>query len=62
MLHNLFDSHGHYDSSRFDEDRHFLLPTMAENGIRALMNIGNSAESTLPASSLRSSTPSCTAP
>lgn len=41
MLQNLFDSHGHYDDPRFDEDRHELLLSMKDHGIVRLMNIGN---------------------
>ncbi len=41
MLHNLFDSHGHYDDPRFDEDRAQLLSSMKEHGIVRIMNIGN---------------------
>ncbi len=41
MLNNLFDSHGHYDDPRFDEDRDELLLSMKEHGIVRLMNIGN---------------------
>ena len=41
MLQNLFDSHGHYDDPRFDEDRAQLLASMKENGIVRIMNIGN---------------------
>ncbi len=41
MLQNLFDSHGHYDDPRFDEDRHELLTSMKDHGIVRIMNIGN---------------------
>lgn len=41
MLQNLFDSHGHYDDPRFDEDRRELLLSMKDHGIVRLMNIGN---------------------
>ncbi len=45
MLQNLFDSHGHYDSERFDDDRDEVLSSMQEHGVRAIMNIGNSLAS-----------------
>ena len=34
------DSHAHYDSSQFDEDRHELLSSMQENGIGTIINSG----------------------
>ena len=35
-----FDTHAHYDSERFDEDRHRLLATMPENGVSLILNPG----------------------
>ena len=29
----IFESHAHYDDSKFDDDREELLSTMQENGI-----------------------------
>lgn len=34
----IFDSHAHYDSQKFDEDRHELLSSMEENGIGTIVN------------------------
>ena len=36
----IFDSHAHYDSSHFDEDRHELLSSMQENGVGTIVNSG----------------------
>ena len=36
----IFDSHAHYDSSQFDEDRHELLSSMQENGVGTIINSG----------------------
>ena len=36
----IFDSHAHYDSSQFDEDRHELLSSMLENGVGTIVNSG----------------------
>ena len=40
-MQNIFDSHAHYDDPRFDDDRDTLLSSMASNGVRAIMNVGN---------------------
>lgn len=34
----IFESHAHYDSHQFDEDRHKLLETMEEQGIGTIVN------------------------
>ncbi|MDO4618099.1 MAG: TatD family hydrolase [Clostridia bacterium] len=34
----LFDSHAHYDDSRFDEDRYSVLESMRENNVGGIMN------------------------
>lgn len=34
----IFDSHAHYDSHQFDEDRHTLLNSMREKGIGTIVN------------------------
>ena len=47
MLQNIFDSHAHYDDPRFDEDRDALLGSMAEHGVRAIMNVGNTTHANL---------------
>ena len=36
----IFDSHAHYDSGQFDEDREELLHSMQENGIGTIINVG----------------------
>lgn len=36
----IFDSHAHYDSSQFDEDRHELLSSMQENDVGCIVNVG----------------------
>lgn len=35
----IFDSHAHYDSSQFDEDRAELLNSMQENGVGMIVNV-----------------------
>ena len=35
----IFDSHAHYDSSQFDEDRAELLNSMQENGVGIIVNV-----------------------
>lgn len=36
----IFDSHAHYDSSQFDEDRDELLMSMKEHGVGAVITVG----------------------
>lgn len=36
----IFESHAHYDSSKFAEDREELLSSMQENGIGTIVNVG----------------------
>lgn len=36
----LFDTHAHYDSRSFDDDRHALLSYMAANGVGRILNAG----------------------
>lgn len=33
----IFESHAHYDDSKFDDDREELLSTMQENGIEKII-------------------------
>ncbi len=40
----IFDSHAHYDDSKFDGDREQLLPSLAEHGIGPVINVGSSLE------------------
>ena len=46
-MQNYFDSHAHYDDPRFDEGREVLLGSMAEHGVRAIMNVGNATHANL---------------
>ena len=41
----IFDSHAHYDSSKFNEDREELLNSMEENGVGIIVNSGASWKS-----------------
>lgn len=41
----IFDTHAHYDSSQFDEDREELLLSMPEQGVGTIVNVGASYES-----------------
>ncbi len=41
----LFDSHAHYNDSKFDEDRFELLDTMNANNVGYIMNIADSMKS-----------------
>ena len=41
----IFDTHAHYDSSQFDEDREELLASMPEQGVGTIVNVGASLES-----------------
>ena len=34
----IFESHAHYDSQQFDEDRDELLKSMPENGVGTIIN------------------------
>ncbi len=36
----IFDSHAHYDSEQFDEDRDALLSSMTEHGVGTILNVG----------------------
>lgn len=42
----IFETHAHYDDEAFDNDRDELLPTMPDNGIGMIVNVGASLEST----------------
>ncbi len=41
----IFDSHAHYDSERYNEDRDFVLSQMPENGICAILNCASDISS-----------------
>ena len=36
----IFDTHAHYDSREFDEDREELIASLPENGINRVVNVG----------------------
>lgn len=42
---HLFDTHAHYDDTRFDEDRQHLLSTMPQQGVAMILNPGCDLES-----------------
>ena len=37
---NIFDTHAHYDDSRFDEDRDLLLSSFSDKGVKYIINCG----------------------
>ena len=41
----IFDTHAHYDSSSFDEDREELLLSMKDQGVGTIVNVGATVES-----------------
>ena len=41
----IFDTHAHYDSEQFDEDRETLLASMKEAGVGMIVNVAASYES-----------------
>ena len=45
MSYPIFDSHAHYDSSRFDDDRDAVLASLPENGVQWVINCGSDLES-----------------
>ena len=45
MVDGIFDSHAHYDDDAFDADRDGLLRSLASHGVRRVMNVGSSMES-----------------
>ncbi|MBQ7370478.1 MAG: TatD family hydrolase [Blautia sp.] len=42
--HQIFDTHAHYDSEAFDEDREVLLKSLPEHGIGSVVNVCASVE------------------
>lgn len=40
----IFDSHAHYEDSRYDEDRQAVLSSMSSNGVSYIVNVGSSVE------------------
>lgn len=47
MYSNIFDTHAHYDDSRFDEDRDELLCSLKEKGVTHIINCGCDLKSSL---------------
>lgn len=45
MVDGIFDSHAHYDDEAFAADRDELLRSLAAHGVRRVMNVGSSMES-----------------
>lgn len=43
----IFETHAHYEDSRFDEDRHSLLASMQEHGIGRIVNVGSTIEASI---------------
>ncbi len=52
MYRNIFDTHAHYDDSRFNEDRDTLLSSLAEKGVSTIINCGCDLRSSLTTLSL----------
>lgn len=42
----IFETHAHYDDEAFDEDREALLASLSDKGIKRVINVGASIEST----------------
>lgn len=47
MYKNIFDTHAHYDDSRFDEDRDELIASLSEKGVSHIVNCGCDLKSSL---------------
>lgn len=47
MYTNIFDTHAHYDDSRFDDDRDILIPSLKEKGVTNIINCGCDLKSSL---------------
>ena len=47
MYSNIFDTHAHYDDSRFDEDRDELLTSLKNKGVSQIVNCGCDLKSSL---------------
>lgn len=46
-MNNIFDSHAHYDSEAFDDDRKELLGTLQSQGVVGIVNCGSDMASSL---------------
>lgn len=47
MYNNIFDTHAHYDDSRFDEDRDELISGLLEKGVSHIINCGCDLKSSI---------------
>ena len=47
MYKNIFDTHAHYDDSRFDEDRDEFIASLSEKGVSHIVNCGCDFKSSL---------------
>ncbi len=47
MYSNIFDTHAHYDDSRFAEDRYELLSSLKDKGVSQIINCGCDLKSSL---------------
>ncbi len=47
MYKNIFDTHAHYDDSRFDDDRDELISSLNEKGVSHIVNCGCDLKSSL---------------
>ncbi len=52
MYSNIFDTHAHYDDSRFDGDRYELISSLADKGVSRIINCGCDLKSSLTTLSL----------
>lgn len=57
MLENIFDTHAHYTDSAFDEDRHELISSIHENGVKYIMLSVSSLEDSAAALKISRSYP-----
>ncbi|MBE6773196.1 MAG: TatD family deoxyribonuclease [Ruminococcaceae bacterium] len=55
MYSNIFDTHAHYDDSRFDEDRNALISSLKSKGISHIINCGCDLKSCITTVSLAES-------
>ncbi len=52
MYCNIFDTHAHYDDSRFDEDRDELISSLTKKGVSNIINCGCDLKSSLTSTAL----------
>ncbi|MGI6776641.1 MAG: TatD family hydrolase [Acetivibrionales bacterium] len=48
----LFDTHAHYDDSRFDEDRHEAIKRASESGVRYILNVASDTASAVESTNM----------